>query len=80
MATVEEEKDIAEEEIEEEEEVLLEDLQPQLYRLVYNHPTVILTMLLVLFDVLIERGIITKEEKDAIVKEGLKRWSEFGTE
>jgi len=73
------EEDVAEEEIEEEEAPTLEDLRPQLNRLVYNHPTILLTILEVLFDFLIDRGVMTKEEMDAIIREGLRRWSEFGT-
>ena len=74
------EEDVAEEEAEEEETPgpTLEELKPQLNRLVYNHPTVLLTILEVLFDFLIDRGVMTKEEMDAIVREGLRRWSEFG--
>ncbi len=77
-----EEEDVAEEEAEEEETPTptLEELKPQLNRLIYNHPTILLTILEVLFDFLIDRGVMTKEEMNAIVREGLRRWSEFGTQ
>jgi len=66
-----------EEELEEEEEApTLEELKPRLYRLVYNQPTVLLSILEVTFDFLIDREIMTREEADAIVKEGLRRWSD----
>lgn len=63
-----------EEEVEEEEIPTLEELKPQLYRLVYNQPTILLSILEVLFDFLIDREIMTREEADAIIKEGLRRW------
>lgn len=64
-----------EESIEEEEEVpTFEELKPKLYRLVYNQPTVLLTIFEVLFDFLIDREVMTKEERDMIIKEGLRRW------
>jgi len=65
-----------EEEIVEEEEKAptFEDLKPKLYRLVYNQPTVLLTIFEVLFDFLIDREVMTKEERDMIIKEGLRRW------
>jgi len=72
-----EEEDVAEEEVEEEEEEkapTFEELKPKLYRLVYNQPTVLLTIFEVLFDFLIDRGVMTKEERDMIIKEGLRRW------
>lgn len=71
------EEDVEEEELEEEEEAptpILEELMPQLYRLVYNQPTVLLTMFEVLFDYLTDRGIMTEEDMDLIVKEALRRW------
>ena len=78
------EEDVAEEETEEEEEeapaLTLEELKPQLNRIIYNHPTILLSIFEVLFDFLIDRGVMTKEEMDAIVREGFRRWSEFGTE
>lgn len=68
-----------EEELEEEEEApTLEELKPKLYRLVYNQPTILLSILEVLFDFLIDREIMTREEMDAIIREGLRRWSEIG--
>lgn len=66
------------EEIGEEEEAArtraFEELKPRLYRLVYNQPTILLSILEVIFDFLIDREIITREEADAIIKEGLRRW------
>ncbi len=77
-----EEEDVVEEEVEEEEPPAptLEELKPQLNRIIYNHPTILLYIFEVLFDFLIDRGAMTKEEMDAIVREGLRRWSEFGTQ
>lgn len=80
-----EEDDVEEEEVEEEEEEApapptLEDLKPQLNRIIYNHPTILLYIFEVLFDFLIDGGVMTEEERDAIVREGFRRWSEFGTE
>ncbi len=64
-----------EEDVEEETPVpTLEEFKPQLYRLVYNQPTILLSILEVLFDFLIDREIMTREEADAIIKEGLRRW------
>jgi len=72
------EEDVEEEEAEEEEEEApaptLEELRPRLYRLVYNQPTVLLTMFEVLFDYLTDRGIMTEEDMDVIIKEALRRW------
>ncbi len=72
----------AEEELEEEETPVptLEELRPKLYQLVYNQPTILLSILEVLFDFLIDREIMTREEMDAIIKEGLRRWSEIGAQ
>jgi len=72
---------VDEEELDEEEEALtLEELKPRLYRLVYNQPTILLSILEVLFDFLTDREIMTREEADAIIKEGLRRWrDEVGT-
>jgi len=67
-----------EEEEESEKETSFEDLKPKLYRLVYNQPTVLLSMLEVFFDFLIDRKIMAQEEAEAIMKEGLRRWSESG--
>lgn len=71
-----EEEAVTEEEAEEEEEKAptFEELKPKLYRLVYNQPTVLLTIFEVLFDFLIDREVMTKEERDMIIKEGLRRW------
>ena len=75
------EEDVAEEEVEEEAPpATLEELRPQLNRLIYNHPTILLSILEVLFAFLIDRKVMTEEEMNAIVREGLRRWSEFGTQ
>ena len=74
------EEEDTEEEVEEEEAPTLEELKPQLYRLVYNQPTILLSILEVLFDFLIDREIMTKEEMDAITREGLRRWIEIGAQ
>ena len=66
--------DVAEEEVEEDKAPTFEELKPKLYRLVYNQPTVLLTIFEVLFDFLIDREVMTKEERDMIIKEGLRRW------
>lgn len=73
--------DNKEERLEEEEETpTLEELKSRLYRLVYNQPTILLSILEVIFDFLIDREIMTREEADAIIKEGLRRWrDEIGT-
>lgn len=72
---------VDEEELDEEEEALtLEELKPRLYRLVYNQPTILLSILEVLFDFLTDREIMTRKEADTIIKEGLRRWrDEVGT-
>jgi len=65
------------EELEEEEETLtFEDLKSRLYGFVYNQPTVMLSILEVAFDFLIDKGIMTREEMEAIMREGLRRWME----
>ena len=70
------EEEVPEEELEEEEDKAptFEELRPGLYRFVYNQPTVILSILEVLLDSLVGREIMTREEADAIIREGLRRW------
>jgi len=68
------------EEAEEEETLTLEELKPRLYRLVYNQPTILLSILEVVFEFLTDREIMTGEEADAIIREGLRRWSEIGVQ
>ena len=72
------EEDTIEEELEEEEEEAptFEDLKPRLYGFAYNQPTVMLSILEVAFDFLIDKGIMTREEMEAIMREGLRRWME----
>lgn len=75
------EEEATEEELEEEEAPTLEDLRPRLYRFAYNQPTVILSILEVLLDSLIGKEIMTREEADAVIREGLRRWrDEVGAE
>ncbi len=70
-----------EEPVEEEEEVLLEDLRPELFRMIYNQPTVLLSIFEVLCELLEARGVMRPGEKDTVIREGIRRWrDEVGTE
>jgi len=65
---------------EEVEEVLLEDLRPELFRMIYNQPTVLFSMFEVLCELLEARGVMRPGEKDTVIREGIRRWrDEVGT-
>lgn len=65
---------VDEEQAEEEEELRLEDFRPQLYRMVYNQPTVLLHMLETLFELLEARGVMRPGEAETLMREALRRW------
>ena len=57
-------------------EVLLEDLKPQLYRMIYNQPTILFSILEVLFELLENRGVMRPGEADILIREGIRRWTD----
>lgn len=59
---------------EEEEEPRLEDLKPQLHRMIYNQPTILLYMLEILFELLESRGVMRPGEAETLMREALRRW------
>lgn len=63
-----------EQEEQEEEELRLEDFKPQLYRMVYNQPTVLLHILEILFELLESRGVMRPGEAETLMREALRRW------
>lgn len=71
VEAVEEEGEASEEEVE---EVLLEDLMPQLYRMIYNQPTILFSILEVLFELLENRGVMRPGEAEILIREGIRRW------
>ena len=58
----------------ENEEVLLDDLRPQLYRMIYNQPTILFSIFEVLCDLLESRGVMRPGEREAIIREGIRKW------
>lgn len=66
--------DEEQEEQEEEEELRLEDFKPQLHRMIYNQPTVLLHMLETLFELLESRGVMRPGEAETLMREALRRW------
>ena len=56
------------------EKVLLEELKPQLYRMIYNQPTILFSIFEVLFDLLESRGVMRPGEREAIIREGIRKW------
>lgn len=56
------------------EAVLLEDLRPQLYRMIYNQPTILFSIFEVLFELLEARGVMRPGEADTVIREGIRRW------
>lgn len=56
------------------EEVLLEDLRPQLYRMIYNQPTILFSIFEVLCDLLESRGVMRPGEREEIIREGIRKW------
>ncbi len=56
------------------EEVLLEDLRPQLYRMIYNQPTILFSIFEVLCDLLESRGVMRPGEREEIISEGIRKW------
>ncbi len=56
------------------EEVLLDDLRPQLYRMIYNQPTILFTIFEVLCDLLESRGVMRPGEREDLIREGIRKW------
>lgn len=56
------------------EEVVLEDLRPQLYRMIYNQPTILFSIFEVLCELLESRGVMRPGEREALITEGIRRW------
>ena len=56
------------------EEVLLDDLRPQLYRMIYNQPTILFSIFEVLCDLLESRGVMRPGEREALIREGIRKW------
>lgn len=63
-----------------EDEIDIEDLRPQLIRMIYNQPTILFYILEVLFELLEAREVMSKEEAKALITEALKRWRDEGGE
>ncbi len=63
-----------------EDEVDIEDLRPQLIRMIYNQPTILFYILEVLFELLEAREVMSKEEAKVLITEALKRWRDEGGE
>lgn len=59
---------------EEEEEPRLEDFRPQLYRMIYNQPTIVFHMLETLFELLESRDVMHPGEAEVLMREALRRW------
>jgi len=74
----EEETEETIEEEQEEEELSFEELKPRLYRMVYNQPTILLSILEVLFELLQGRGVMNTDEAELVIREGVRRWGESG--
>ncbi len=49
-------------------------LKARLYRMVYNQPTIVLSILETLFELLEARGIMKPGEAEQVIQEGLRRW------
>ena len=58
----------------EDEEVRLDDLRPQLYRMIYNQPTILFSIFEVMCELLESRGVMRPGEREAIIREGIRRW------